>query len=205
MGDKDKTEKSDHKRKKSSSRDRDDRKKRKRGDEESSYDSRDRKSSRKRKSKRKKKGKHRRYSSSEDSSSSSSSRRRVSKTTKKKVINDKLLAKLEARGETLEERNARRAQKRAAHIQSTLGYTADDNPFNDPNLHETFTWKKREELSPPGKKKENPLAEIEKVRNRREQREAQRLEMQRIRDEEARMRELEGYDEFARKEEEVHL
>ena len=60
-------------------------------------------------------------------------------------MNERLLAKLEARGETLEERRERRAQKRAAHITTKFGYTADDNPFNDPNLHEKFTWKKKEE------------------------------------------------------------
>lgn len=58
-------------------------------------------------------------------------------------MNKKLLAKLDARGETLEERKERRTQKRAAKIQARFGYTAEDNPFNDPNLHDTFTWNKK--------------------------------------------------------------
>lgn len=167
------------------------------------HSSNDEKKKRKRKDDRKKsKRKRKRRHSSDDGSFSSDY---SSEPRKKKAVNQRLLAKLEARGETLEERNARRAQKKAAHIQATLGYTAEDNPFNDPNLHETFTWKKREEQAQPGKKKENALVEIEKVRQRREQREAERAEMQRIREEESRMRELEGFDEFARKEEEFHL
>ena len=125
------------------------------------------------------------------------------------IVNESLLAKLSARGETLEERKERRAEKRAAHIQAELGYTAEENPFNDPNLHDTFTWKKRDAKQGQGKASgvtsSKTLAEIEKVRKRRKDREEQFEEMERIRAEESRMKELENYDDWARKEEEFHL
>ena len=171
--------------------------------------------------KRKKRKKKKSYSSSEsssssDSSSSSSSESDDDKRTTKKVVNQKLLEKLAARGETLEEWRERKSQKRATRIAAKFGYTAEENPFNDANLHETFTWKKKEEkaaLNKNDKSKDNDAAkgadhvfdEIEKVRQRRRDRELQFEEMERIRAEESRMKELENYDEWARKEEEFHL
>ena len=146
-------------------------------------------------------------SDSDSSSSTSSSDERPSKKSKK--VNERLLIKLEARGETLEERKERRAQKRAAKIQARFGYTAEENPFNDPNLHETFTWSKKKEKGPTvaGKGGDNldTLQEIDTIRQRRKDREAERDEMDRLRAEESRMKELENYDDWARKEEEFHL
>jgi hypothetical protein len=144
-------------------------------------------------------------SDSDSSSSSSSSNRRNAK--KSKTINERLLTKLQARGETLEERKERRAQKRAAKIQARFGYTAEENPFNDPNLHEAFTWsKKKEKVAATGKEDNlDTLQEIEMIRQRRKDREAERDEMDRLRAEESRMKELENYDDWARKEEEFHL
>ena len=52
---------------------------------------------------------------------------------------------------------------------------------------------------------EHTFAEIEKVRLRRQTRELHFEEMERIRAEESKMKELENYDEWARKEEEFHL
>ena len=66
-----------------------------------------------------------------NSADDSNNNRRSTK--KAKLVNEKLLAKLHARGESLEERKERRAQKRAAKIQARFGYTAEENPFNDPN------------------------------------------------------------------------
>jgi len=160
-------------------------------------------------------------SSSSDSSASSSSsnssdgRRNTKKKSNNKktktAINERLLVKLQARGETLEERKERRGQKRAAKIQARFGYTAEENPFNDPNLHETFTWTKKKEKSAsstttnaPGTLLD-PLQEIDMIRKRRKDREAERDEMDRLRAEESRMKELENYDDWARKEEEFHL
>ncbi|CAB9505133.1 Conserved mid region of cactin [Seminavis robusta] len=208
---------------------RDDRKEKKRGrkdDSESSSDEEeDRKRHRKSKSSKKKrsrredkkrhKKKHKRKvsssSSSEDSDSSSSDDNNNEHRTTKKVVNKKLLEKLAAKGETLEEWRERKSQKRANRIASKFGYTAEENPFNDPNLHEAFTWKKKEEKAALNKdgtsasKPDNVFDEIDKVRKRRADRELQFEEMERIRAEEARMKELENYDEWARKEEEFHL
>jgi len=149
-------------------------------------------------------------SSSEDSDSSSmNERKRRSSRKANVVLNKKLLAKLDARGETLDERKERRAQKRAAKIQARFGYTAEENPFNDPNLHETFTWNKKKGMTTSEKLKanENPdtIEEIEIIRRRRKERELEREEMDRLRAEEARMKELENYDDWAKKEEEFHL
>ena len=141
-------------------------------------------------------------------------------------MNQRLLSKLAARGETLEEREQRRAERRAARITAQFGYTASDNPFNDPNIAEPFTWKKREEAvssssaatgsggavvgnekSKASRKdqQEKTFHEIEKVRKRRREYEEQKEEMERIRADEARMKELEKYDEWAQKEELFHL
>ncbi|KAL7482229.1 hypothetical protein ACHAW6_007910 [Cyclotella cf. meneghiniana] len=171
-------------------------------------------------------------SSSSQSSSDSSSRRRSKKKTKKSSTKPaatdpssaRLLSKLSSRNETLEEREERRAKRRAARIQARFGYTPEENPFRDPNLHEVFTWKKREEMKKNAapkdsnadvlhdntkiKRKDNQeqtFLEIEKVRQRRIDRELHLSEMERLRAEEAKMKELENYDEWARKEEEFHL
>eukprot|EP00529_Nitzschia_sp_RCC80_P016946 CAMPEP_0113523076 /NCGR_PEP_ID=MMETSP0014_2-20120614/45521_1 /TAXON_ID=2857 /ORGANISM="Nitzschia sp." /LENGTH=653 /DNA_ID=CAMNT_0000421159 /DNA_START=9 /DNA_END=1966 /DNA_ORIENTATION=+ /assembly_acc=CAM_ASM_000159 len=148
-------------------------------------------------------------SSSSDGSDDSSREGNRKASSTKKVINQKLLAKLNARGETLEERKERRAQKRAAKIEASFGYTAEENPFNDPNLAETFTWgKKNEKVAAEGKpvqKQGDAIDEIENIRKRRKERELEREEMDRLRAEESRMKELENYDEWAKKEEEFHL
>jgi hypothetical protein len=146
-------------------------------------------------------------------------KQKISKERLQVIRNDKLLAKLNARGETLEERNERRNQKRAAKIQARFGYTAEENPFNDPNLHETFTWtKKREKMTAATatttdgtnnqqhkQQHRDTMDEIETIRRRRKERDVEREEMDRLRAEEARMKELENYDVWAKKEEEFHL
>lgn len=120
------------------------------------------------------------------------------------------------RGETLEEREERRTKKRAERIAAHFGYTAEDNPFRDPNLHEPFSWKKKQEEESTKKGKAGAsssrvdiqtktISEIEKVRSRRKNRELQLEEMDRIKAEESRMREQENYDDWIRKEEEFHL
>ena len=134
--------------------------------------------------------------------------------TKKKVLNPKLLEKLAQRGETLEEREERRSKRRHERIAATFGYTNDDNPFNDTNLHETFTWKKRndkvgsKQSAADGTKDERTktaIDEINKVRARRQEREDAFDERERLKAEESRMREMQNYDEWQKKEEEFHL
>ena len=73
-------------------------------------------------------------SSSDDNSNHGDDNKERERNPKTIVIaNERLLQKLLARNETIEERKARRAQARATIIESKLGYTADDNSFNDPN------------------------------------------------------------------------
>ncbi|KAL3790297.1 hypothetical protein HJC23_002923 [Cyclotella cryptica] len=167
-------------------------------------------------------------SSSSDSSSRHRSKKKSKKSSTKPAATDpsstRLLSKLSSRNETLEEREERRAKRRAARIQARFGYTPEENPFRDPNLHEVFTWKKKEEMkkdtapndddadplqdNTKRKRKDNQeqtFLEIEKVRQRRIDRELHLSEMERLRAEEAKMKELENYDEWARKEEEFHL
>jgi len=122
-----------------------------------------------------------------------------------KQVNKTLLAKLAARGETLEERDERKAKRRAAKIQVEFGYTAEDNPFNDPNIHETFTWNKKKSGAAVKKVRQDTVEEIKKVRQRRANKELERGEVERLKAEEARMKEQEKYDEWMRKEEEFHL
>lgn len=181
---------------------------------------RNKRGSRKRRTRRR-----REYSSSSSSGTSSSSvpvRKVMTKT--KKIVNKRLLQKLATRGETLEEREERREQRRAARIKEQFGYTAEDNPFNDPNIASPFSWKKKEQQQQEQKNNRNKskdassdpvqsrkeiqtksFLEIEKVRKRREDYHSFREEMERIRVEESRMKELEHYDEWERKEEEFHL
>jgi len=168
----------------------------------------DKSRSRKRSGRGKRRRRTRSPSSSRSSSSSSSSS--DSAPAKKKIVNTRLLAKLAARGETLEERESRRRANRAAVLESTLGYTAENNPFNDVNLHETFSWKKKEEnegrCAESRKDKQSKIfEEVEKVRRRRLDREIELQEKESRKAEESRTRELEKYDEWARKEEEFHL
>jgi len=190
----------------------------KKSEKSRSRSKRDRDRSRKRRDRKERK--RRRYSSCSSSSSSSSSESSSeeesrSKTATKKVVNERLLKKLAERGETLEEREERRGERRAARITAQFGYTSTDNPFNDPNLADTFTWNKKDESmaskSTAGKEKikkkdqSDIINEIEKVRKRRSDYEEQKEEMERIRAEESKMKELENYDEWAKKEEEFHL
>ncbi len=126
--------------------------------------------------------------------------------------------------ETEEERAARKAAKEARKIAAHFGYTAHSNPFGDANLHQQFVWKAKEKQQEQksganggggggggkGKAVEAErrlelIKEIEKVRQRREDREKELEEMERLKAEEARLREASMYDDWERKEEEFHL
>ena len=183
----------------------------------SSSRKRDRRSSKKHRKKRDSSSSSSSSSSSDDSDSSSESssddNANPSRVSTVKGPSKKLLAKLSARGETLEEYKERKNQRRAAKIATRFGYTAESNPFNDPNLHETFTWTKKQNktsnntASGASKQKQNAdtLEEIETIRRRRLERQQEQEEMERIKADEARMKELEHYDDWAKKEEEFHL
>lgn len=168
------------------------------------------KSKKSKKEKKKKKSKKSKKSKSKPSSSSKTV------TTTKTVMSDALLAKLAEKNETLEERRARKERERNAQMAAKFGYSNDENPFNDPNLNESFTWGKKVQLNKgaavpvaQGAEKkayqEKLVGEIEKVRRRRIEREEEKEEMDRLREEESRLREMAHYDDWQRKEEEFHL
>ena len=173
--------------------------------DESSERRRRKRRTKKKKRRHKKRGKRSDTESSSEDISSSSDELCPGDGTAEKQVNKRLLAKLAARGETLEEREERKAKRRAAKIQLEFGYTAEDNPFNDPNLHETFTWSKKKEKAGPKKVRQDTVEEIKKVRQRRANKDLEREEVERLKAEEARMKEQEKYDEWMRKEEEFHL
>jgi hypothetical protein len=79
-----------------------------------------------------------------------------------------------------------------------FGYSNDENPFNDPNLNESFSWGKKVQQNKGAavpvkagvEKKahqEKLVSEIEKVRRRRIEREEEFDEMNRLREEEVRL------------------
>jgi hypothetical protein len=89
-----------------------------------------------------------------------------------------------------------------------FGYTNDTNPFGDSNLLQPFVWgKKKEKDRALGKGEENSeenrlrlIQEIERVRKRRHDREIELEEMQKLRDEEMRLREAAQYGDWEEKE-----
>ena len=95
-----------------------------------------------------------------------------------------------------------------------MGYTNDKNPFGDSNLLQPFVWgKKKEKDTKEGRTEEvdsvdnrvKMMAEIERVRKRREDRELEVEEMDRLRTEEQRLREASQYGDWQAKEEEFHM
>ena len=106
----------------------------------------------------------------------------------------------------------------SARIAELFGYTAESNPFGDSNLHDTFVWRKKIEkevatgvrTAAPTKaehrrERDNLMSEIERARERRVQREREREETERLRAEEARLKDAEQYHNWEAKEEEFHL
>jgi hypothetical protein len=110
----------------------------------------------------------------------------------------------------------KRPKEKAPKLHQMVGYTNSDNPFGDHNLHQQFTWKKKAEkaggdaaapVSAREKRERDQhfYEEIQKVRGRRSDREAEMEEQERLRAEEARLREAEQYSDWHAKEESFHL
>lgn len=112
------------------------------------------------------------------------------------------------------DRAAKKASKKAAKVAKLLGYTNDLNPFGDSNLLQPFKWGKKVEKDKREGKSEDDrggedrrvdlLNEIGRVRKRREDREKEVEEMERLRGEEQRLREAASYGDWQEKEEEFH-
>jgi len=107
-------------------------------------------------------------------------------------------------------------RKKEPKLHTLVGYTNDANPFGDTNLSAPFVWKKKmskegvsedEKRSKREKKEKDQhfFEEIQKVRNRRSQREAEMEEQERLRSEEARLRKAEQFADLHQKEETFHL
>jgi len=108
--------------------------------------------------------------------------------------------------------------KSSARIAEMFGYTAEENPFGDTNLTDTFVWKKKidKEITSGARaraptkteqilEREALMTEIERAKERRLQREREAEEMERLRAEEARLRDASEYADWERKEEEFQL
>ncbi|XP_078181118.1 cactus-binding carboxy-terminal, cactin [Carex rostrata] len=125
--------------------------------------------------------------------------------------------------EEILEYKAKRAQKEALKVAKKLksssvsGYCNESNPFGDPNLTESFVWRKKIEreviqgndpeisVKAERKRQKERMAEIEKVKKRREERAIERAQ----REEElamlARERAKAEYQDWEKKEEEFHF
>jgi len=128
-----------------------------------------------------------------------------------------LAQKLSDRNETLDERKARKEIERNAQMSAKFGYTAEENPFNDPNLNQSFSWKKKKDtgkgapqptdgsVASKNSHQQKLVGEIEKVRRRRDERDEEFAELNRLKEEESRLREMAHYDDWQKKEEEFHM
>ncbi|KAL6894268.1 hypothetical protein ACP4OV_008366 [Aristida adscensionis] len=125
--------------------------------------------------------------------------------------------------EQIVEYMAKKAQKKAEKVAKKLkanavsGYSNDSNPFGDPNLTETFVWRKKIErdvtqgqkvdisVKAEKKKQKERMAEIEKVKKRREERAIEKAqheeEMALLQRERARAE----FQDWEKKEEEFHF
>ncbi|XP_071794813.1 splicing factor Cactin-like isoform X2 [Asterias amurensis] len=129
--------------------------------------------------------------------------------------------------ESVEQKRTRRLAKKLAKDrkrkeemgwdEEMMGYTNVDNPFGDPNLLDTFVWqKKNEKVGLVGlenerwkgimksKQVENRL-ELQKVKQRRIEREKEREQREKELEELQRMREAESFKEWEKQEDTFHL
>ena len=112
------------------------------------------------------------------------------------------------------DREKRKAGKKAEKVAKMLGYSNDINPFGDSNLLQPFVWgKKVTKDKIEGRKEEGDteahrlklMHDIDRVRKRREERENELEEMERLRSEEQRLRESATYGDWQQKEEDFLL
>ncbi|KAL9266908.1 Splicing factor Cactin-like protein [Drosera capensis] len=167
----------------------------------------------------------RRRSNDRERSRSRSTRRRRSPVTESEDSDrDRKKRKDEISEEKIREYIVKKAEKKAAKVakklktQTVSGYSNDTNPFKDTNLNEKFVWRKKIErdvtqgvpleaftLKAEKKRQKERMAEIEKVKKRREERALEKAQ----REEElamlARERARAEADDFEKKEEEFHF
>ncbi|KAK1612853.1 hypothetical protein QYE76_036526 [Lolium multiflorum] len=132
----------------------------------------------------------------------------------------------QARGVTEEqivEYMSKKAQKKAEKVAKKMkgnavsGYSNDSNPFGDPNLTENFVWRKKIEravtegqtvdisVKTEKKKMRDRMAEIEKVKKRREERAIEKAQHEEEMALLARERARAEFQDWEKKEEEFHF
>ncbi|KAK9124022.1 hypothetical protein Sjap_013624 [Stephania japonica] len=168
----------------------------------------------------------RRASSDSDSEQTSSSeseseRERTKKKTKKRSSSSSSRKITE---EEIAEYVAKKAQRKAMKVakklksQTVSGYSNDSNPFGDSNLNEKFVWRKKierdiaegvplDEFSSKAEKKRQRerMAEIEKVKKRREERAIEKAQREEEMAMLARERARAEFQDWEKKEEEFHF
>ena len=105
---------------------------------------------------------------------------------------------------------------KAERIKEAFGYTNDDNPFGDTHLSKQFIWKKKmDEMEKLGKeinissvelvnKQEEFIKDIEKVKQRRAEREIEKLKLDDQKNLLSREKEEEIYEQWLEKEDNFH-
>ncbi|XP_025888925.1 splicing factor Cactin [Solanum lycopersicum] len=119
---------------------------------------------------------------------------------------------------------AKKAQKKAAKVakklktQNVSGYSNDSNPFGDSNLNENFVWRKKIErdvtrgvpldtfsMKAEKQRQKERMAEIEKVKKRREERAIEKAQREEELQMLARERARAEFQDWEKKEEEFHF
>lgn len=107
-------------------------------------------------------------------------------------------------------------KKKAERIKEVFGYTNEDNPFGDTHLAKQFIWKKKlDKLEKLGKKinlssnelsqkQEEFIKDIEKVKQRRAEREIEKLKLDDQKNQLSREKEEEIYEQWLEKEDNFH-
>jgi hypothetical protein len=113
-----------------------------------------------------------------------------------------------------------KSAKKAAKVAKELGYSNDINPFGDSNLLQPFVWGKKVEKRQEEKKGKRHrddssddedekriklMKDIDRIRKRRDAREKELEDMEKMRADELRLREAISYGDWEEKEEEFHL
>lgn len=156
----------------------------------------------------------RRDSDSDDSENDSDDRRSSKNKKKAKKISEEEIA----------EYLAKKAQKKALKVakklksQNVYGYANDSNPFGDSNLNEKFVWRKKIErdvtqgvpldmfsVKAEKKRQKERMAEIEKVKKRREERAIEKAQHEEEMALLARERARAEFQDWEKKEEEFHF
>ncbi len=151
-------------------------------------------------------------------------RRRQSSSTEESESDDSDRSPPRVSVEDLREYQAKKAQKKALKVAKRLktstvsGYSNDSNPFGDSNLTERFVWRKKIEkdltqgLSPSEmsleaerRRQKERMAEIEKVKKRREERAIEKAQHEEEMAMLARERARAEYQDWEKKEEEFHF